>query len=131
MRVTVISCSVALPEISGSSQVSEVIEVARPRYHFASDAPVHFTRAPYINPDLGVGTHVTRFISLAPFGIPKQKALTALQLVPADQMDPQVLHAIPPDSTTYPYPTRSVAGVKRAYIVEVSCRREDDYPWKN
>lgn len=110
---------VALPEISGSDYVSEVVKTARPRYHFSSDAPVHFTRAPYINPDLGAGTHVTRFISLAPFGIPKQKAMTALQLVPADKMNPQVLHAIPPESTRYPYPTRAIAGIKRAHAEEV------------
>lgn len=112
-------CVAALPEISGSQPVCDVAAITRPRYHFVSDIPVFFTRAPYINPDLGAGSHATRFISLAPYGIPNQKSLTALQLVPADQMDPKDRHALPVDSTQFPYQYKKVTSSKRPLEEEV------------
>ncbi|GMH33389.1 hypothetical protein BSKO_01223 [Bryopsis sp. KO-2023] len=107
-----------LPEINGSGPISEVAAMVRPRYHIASDAPVHFPRPPYVNPDLGAGSHVTRFISLSPLGIPKQKPLIALQLTSAADMDPQMLHMLPPDSTDFPYGPKTLRNPKRALETE-------------
>lgn len=120
MKVADIFCLVpALPEISGSRAVSDVAALTRPRYHFVSDAPVYYSRAPYENPDLGAGSHVTRFISLAASGIPNQKSLIALQLVPADEMDPEDRHGLPDDSTRYPYQKTTAKANKRNFEEEV------------
>ena len=79
-----------------SSQVAEVATVARPRYHFAGSKNTFYARPPYTNPDLGAGSHVTRFIGLAAVGnAAKQKSLHALGLTPASQMDLKTLQQKP------------------------------------
>lgn len=59
----------ALPDSapkSGSFHAAELAAAARPRYHIAAGADAFFARQPYLNKDLGVGAHVTRFLALAP-----------------------------------------------------------------
>ena len=50
--------------------VSELVALARPRYHLAAGAPQYYTRLPYVNKDLGAGVRVTRFIGIAPLNNP-------------------------------------------------------------
>lgn len=81
---------------AGSAPVAEVAAVARPRYHFAGTKNAFYTRPPYTNPDLGAGSHVTRFIGLAGVGnVAKQKWLHALGLLPAADMDVAALQQKP------------------------------------
>lgn len=76
--------------------MAEVAALARPRYHFAGTKNTFYARPPYTNPDLGAGTHVTRFIGLAAVGnVAKQKSLHALGLVPAADMDVEALQQKP------------------------------------
>lgn len=57
-----------------------------------------------MNKDLGAGAHATRFIGLAPVGNPnKQKALHALGMTPAVDMDQKALTARPEGSSDSPY----------------------------
>ena len=78
------------------ARVAEVAALARPRYHFAGIKNTFYLRDPYINPDLGAGSHVTRFIALAAVGnVAKQKWLHALGLLPAAHMDVQALQQKP------------------------------------
>ena len=44
---------------------AELALAVRPRYHVAGGKQVFYARSPYLNSDLGAGSHVTRFISLA------------------------------------------------------------------
>lgn len=76
--------------------MAEVAALARPRYHFAGTKNTFYARPPYTNPDLGAGSHVTRFIGLAGVGnVAKQKWLHALGLLPAADMDVAALQQKP------------------------------------
>lgn len=76
--------------------MAEIAALARPRYHFAGTKNTFYARPPYTNPDLGAGSHVTRFIGLAGVGnVAKQKWLHALGLLPAADMDVAVLQQKP------------------------------------
>lgn len=86
----------AAPWLAGSGPVAEVAALARPRYHFAGSKNTFYARPPYTNPDLGAGSHVTRFIGLAGVGnMAKQKWLHALGLIPAAHMDVAALQQKP------------------------------------
>ncbi len=88
----------------GSEPCSELAVAVRPRYHIASGEHLFYTRAPYLNPDLGAGTLATRFICLGNVGNTlKQKWLHALGVVPASQMTPEELSTSPPGATKSPY----------------------------
>lgn len=50
--------------VAGSAAGREVATLARPRYQIAAGKGVFFARPPYLNADLGAGSHATRFISL-------------------------------------------------------------------
>ena len=81
--------------------MAEIAALARPRYHFAGTKNTFYARPPYSNPDLGAGTHVTRFIGLAAVGnVAKQKSLHALELVPASEMHIDTLQQKP--EVSYP-----------------------------
>ena len=81
---------------AGSGPVAEIAALVRPRYHFAGTKNTFYARPPYSNPDLGAGSHVTRFIGLAAVGnVAKQKSLHALGLVPAAEMDMETLQQKP------------------------------------
>lgn len=76
--------------------MAEIAALARPRYHFAGTKNTFYARPPYTNPDLGAGSHVTRFIGLAGVGnVAKQKWLHALGLLPAADMDVAALQQKP------------------------------------
>ena len=82
--------------LTGSSHIAELAALARPRYHFAGSKNTFYARPPYLNADLGAGSHVTRFIGLACVGnVAKQKSLHALGLTPAAQMDLEALQQKP------------------------------------
>lgn len=53
----------ALP--AGSAIAAGLAVAARPRYHIAAGQHLFYARPPYINADLGAGSHVTRFVGLA------------------------------------------------------------------
>ena len=94
--------------------LDELADLTRPRYHICSGEGVFYARAPYQNPDRGVGSHVTRFISLAPVGnAAKEKSLHALKLVPMALMELDVLMAKPADTTPFPYGKKAQAPQKR------------------
>lgn len=81
---------------TGSTHIAELAALARPRYHFAGSKNTFYARPPYLNADLGAGSHVTRFIGLACVGnVAKQKSLHALGLTPAAQMDLETLQQKP------------------------------------
>jgi diadenosine tetraphosphate (Ap4A) HIT family hydrolase len=100
---------------AGSEPCADVALFARPRYHFAAEQSVFYARQPYLNANLGAGSHVTRFIALGAVGNTlKQKWLHALGLVPAAEMDQETLTAVPAGTTSCPYEGRGVtAGIKR------------------
>ncbi|PSC76403.1 Zinc finger CCCH domain-containing 64 [Micractinium conductrix] len=98
-------------KLDGSTVCAEVAMACRPRYHIAAGKHAFYARPPYINKDLGAGSHVTRFIALAGVGVSKQKWLHALALTPAAQMTPEQLTVIPEGSTPCPY---EIASKKRA-----------------
>ncbi|KAH7619036.1 hypothetical protein Ndes2526B_g05985 [Nannochloris sp. 'desiccata'] len=88
----------------GSEACAELAVAVRPRYHIAGGEHFFYTRAPYLNPDLGAGTLATRFISLGNVGnTTKQKWLHALGVVPASQMTPEELSTSPQGATKSPY----------------------------
>jgi len=98
-----------------SPHAAELAVLARPRYHFTtatssssscsnSDKGVFYARQPYLNKNLGAGSHVTRLIALGDVGNKnKQKWLHALALTPANEMSAEVLHAVPAGTTPCPY----------------------------
>eukprot|EP00210_Caulerpa_lentillifera_P001468 g1409.t1 len=88
---------------AGSPYISTLLSVIRPRYHFTSQPPLFFSRSPYKNPDLGAGSHVTRFTSLCPFATGKKQNLFALCLTPAQHMSHEKLLEIPTDATEFPF----------------------------
>ncbi|GIL82920.1 hypothetical protein Vretifemale_11824 [Volvox reticuliferus] len=95
------------PDASGSDVVSELVDLARPRYHIAGGEVIHYTRPPFFHRDLGAGIRVTRFVGLAPQGHPsKAKALHALSLVPAANMEPEALSVVPEGCTPSPFELR-------------------------
>ncbi|GIL82924.1 hypothetical protein Vretimale_8428 [Volvox reticuliferus] len=95
------------PNASGSDVVSELVDLARPRYHIAGGEVIHYTRPPFSHRDLGAGIRVTRFVGLAPQGHPsKAKALHALSLVPAANMEPEALSVVPEGCTPSPFELR-------------------------
>lgn len=100
-------------ELKGNGPCSEIAVITRPRYHFAAGHNLFYARLPYLNPDIGTGSHATRFISLGEVGnADKQKWLHALQLVPASEMTEESLKSVPPGTTESPYEYKG-AGVKR------------------
>jgi len=97
----------------GSAAVARLAEELRPRYHIAGGP--FWQRNPYLNRDMGTGSHVTRFISLAEVDNgKKQRSLHALGVTPAAEMSHEALTQRPADTTASPYD----ASLKRA--------REDD-----
>lgn len=106
-------------DICASVPCKELAVLSRPRYHFAAGQKIFFARIPYTNPDIGTGSHVTRFISLGDVGnAAKQKWLHALQLVPASQMSEESFRSIPPGSTKSPYVQSPVDSRKRPLQAE-------------
>ncbi|GLI67306.1 hypothetical protein VaNZ11_011492 [Volvox africanus] len=95
------------PNASGSDVVSELVDLARPRYHIAGGEAIHYTRPPFSHRDLGAGIRVTRFVGLAPQRHPsKAKALHALGMVPAANMEPEALSVVPEGCTPSPFELR-------------------------
>eukprot|EP00884_Botryococcus_braunii_P002535 jgi/Botrbrau1/12282/Bobra.0323s0022.2 len=123
----------ALPQAldpSGSAIVADLVTKIRPRYHVAAGKPYFFARQPYLNADLGAGSHVTRFIGLAKVGNEsKQKSLHALALVPASQMDVKELQQKPADTTAIPFET--TAGKKRHFPTDDSNLGVQDWRWED
>jgi hypothetical protein len=104
---------------AGSAAVAEVVQACRPRYHIAASPDLFHQRPPYMNRDLGVGAHATRFISLAAVGnAAKAKWVHALGLEPAAKMSQEELGTKPEGATASPYMLAS--GTKRQ--VRVACR---------
>ena len=100
----------------GSTVVATLAQTARPRYHVAACSDLFHQRAPYMNRDLGTGSHATRFISLAAVGnAAKAKWAHALQLAPCGRMPAADLTAKPADATASPYSLGAAA--KRAVRV--------------
>lgn len=96
----------------GSSVVATLAQAARPRYHISTTPEVFYQRPPYMNPDRGVGSHATRFISLGTVGnSAKAKWIHALALMPASTMSAADICAVPEQSTQSPYLARG--GQKR------------------
>ncbi len=60
------------PASSGSNVVSELVALARPRYHVAGGEALHYVRPPFAHRDLGAGIRVTRFVGLAPLNHPSK-----------------------------------------------------------
>eukprot|EP00208_Stichococcus_sp_RCC1054_P002085 CAMPEP_0206146064 /NCGR_PEP_ID=MMETSP1473-20131121/29358_1 /ASSEMBLY_ACC=CAM_ASM_001109 /TAXON_ID=1461547 /ORGANISM="Stichococcus sp, Strain RCC1054" /LENGTH=638 /DNA_ID=CAMNT_0053542501 /DNA_START=442 /DNA_END=2358 /DNA_ORIENTATION=+ len=88
----------------GSEPLSAIAVAIRPRYHVCGGRGVFWARLPYMNKDLGAGSHATRFIALAAVGnAAKQKSLHALGMVPAAHMDASALNARPEGATGSPY----------------------------
>lgn len=88
----------------GCQPVTDLLKICRPRYLASGCSAEFYARPPYANPDLGLGSHVTRFVALAATGNAlKAKSLHALQLVPAGLMTPEQLGERPSDTTPYPY----------------------------
>ena len=89
-----------------------------------------FTRLPYANPDLGAGSHVTRFIGLGGVGNPiGARYLHALGLVPSGAMSRQAFLKQPPNTTPFPYsedknPRNAHSGTKRGST------EEDNQSWR-
>lgn len=52
--------------------VSELVALARPRYHVAGGEALHYVRPPFAHKDLGAGIRVTRFVGLAPLNHPSK-----------------------------------------------------------
>ncbi|GLC41621.1 hypothetical protein PLESTB_000695700 [Pleodorina starrii] len=95
------------PASSGSNVVSELVALARPRYHIAGGEALHYARPPFSHRDLGAGIRVTRFVGLAPAGHPgKAKSLHALGLVPAAVMEPESLSLAPEGCAPSPFELR-------------------------
>lgn len=114
----------------GIAVLADIASLARPRYHFAGGQQVFYDRAPYINPDLGAGSHVTRFVSLADVGNnSKQKWLHALALKPASQMEPEALSAVPAGSTGFPFSSQAIQAGKRS-IMETSELGAQTWRWQ-
>ena len=90
----------------------------------------YFTRLPYANPDLGAGSHVTRFIGLGGVGNPiGARYLHALGLVPSGAMSRQAFLKQPPNTTPFPYsedknPRNAHSGTKRGST------EEDNQSWR-
>ncbi|KAG2442256.1 hypothetical protein HYH02_009740 [Chlamydomonas schloesseri] len=95
------------PASSGSNIVSELVTLARPRYHIAGGEQLAYARPPFSHRDLGAGQRVTRFVGLAPMAHPgKAKSLHALGLTPAAAMEPEALSAVPEGCTPSPFELR-------------------------
>ena len=95
-----------LDTASESSIVAEIAQAARPRYHVSATRGPFYARQPYINPDLGAGSHATRFLSCGAVGnANKAKWLHALGMKPAAMMAMEELQAQPADATPSPYRT--------------------------
>ena len=93
-----------LTSISGSSDVKKLAMLLRPRYHFSAVEGQFYARAPYSNPDLGTGSHATRFIGLGDVGNESNsKYLHALGLKPATTMSRDVFLTKPANITAFPY----------------------------
>lgn len=120
----------AMPNHKGSSLVAaELALIARPRYHIAAGFQTFYTRPPYLNPDLGAGSHATRFIALGNVGnTKKQKWLHALSLTPASEMSPEVLQTAPPGTTPCPY---HVSDRKRPMFDEGDTLDTQEWRWQN
>ncbi|KAK9811513.1 hypothetical protein WJX72_005124 [[Myrmecia] bisecta] len=119
----------ALTDHSGSKTVSELALSVRPRYHVAGSKPVFFARLPYMNRDLGVGAHASRFVGLAAVGnADKQKSLHALALVPAADMVLAALTQKPEGCTASPY--ENAVGGKRQHAEDENLG-EQSWRWQD
>ncbi|EWM24593.1 cwf19-like protein 1 [Nannochloropsis gaditana] len=102
---------------TGSSTVADLAVVLRPRYHFAARPGIYFQRPPYKNhaskPKSKL-SHVTRFLSLAPASVAKEKArkwLHAISIEPIPYMTLAALVDEPADVTESPYSVFRTAGM--------------------
>lgn len=108
---------------AGRQDCAEIAMAARPRYHVSSSPSLFYQRAPYVNPDVGAGKPITRFISCAAVGnASKAKWLHALGLKPVAQMTEEELQAQPADCTTSPY----LSGSKKHTLQE----SDDGQSWR-
>lgn len=115
----------------GIAVLAEIVSLARPRYHFAGGQRIFYARVPYVNPDLGAGSHATRFVSLADVGnASKQKWLHALALTPASKMEPEALSTIPPGSTGFPFSENAIQAGKRS-LTEASELGAQTWRWQD
>ncbi|CAM1328174.1 CWF19L1 (predicted) [Pycnogonum litorale] len=90
----------------GSSVVSYVAKMLKPRYHFVSYNDILYERQPYRNHQVLAedAQHVTRFISLSSLGnTSKKKWLYAFSITPLVLMDKSELRLQPPDVSEMPY----------------------------
>ena len=116
----------ALASVRGTQGPRRLACAFRPRYHVSGSAGRFWARVPYANPDLGAGSHVTRFIGLGCVGNKaKQKYLHALGLKPAAAMDREAFLAAPPNTTAFPYAQAPRAAAKRGRGDE-----EDGQSWR-
>ncbi|QDZ24133.1 Cwfj-like protein [Chloropicon primus] len=120
----------SLSRIRGSPVCRKLACTFRPRYHIAACEGKFFARLPYANPDLGAGSHVTRFISLGSVANPGgDKYLHALGLKPSSSMPREAFLANPANTTPFPYQNDqdrdSHPGMKRGRGSE-----EDGQAWR-
>lgn len=113
--------------------VAVLAQKARPRYHIAAAPQLFHQRAPYMNQDLGTGSHATRFISLASVGnAAKAKWAHALQLTPCERMSAAELTAKPADATASPYTAPAAKRpVRRCYLPCPASRMQRFQPSNN
>jgi len=96
-------------EIEGppsSALVSLIAATLKPRYHLTHCADNFFERTPYRNHQVlqGQQEHVSRFLSLAPFGNSRgEKAIYAISLQPISSMSHDELVKQPDNVTEFPY----------------------------
>jgi hypothetical protein len=115
--------------------VTDLAKAVRPRYHIAGCSPAFYARPPYLNPDLGLGSHVTRFVSLAATGnAAKQKSLHALAVTPAAVMSAEQLRERPADTTAFPFPQEKSEDDKmdrkRAALEKAAGQGLGDQQWR-
>lgn len=126
---------VAAPPTSGaagSEALARLVVLTRPRYHICAGRGLFWARAPYMNKDLGAGSHATRFVALAAVGnAEKQKSLHALALVPADKMDRAVLTATPDGATGSPYDVAAAARKRSHDQIHDQALGAQDWRWQD
>ena len=90
--------------VAGCYRTQNLAVLLRPRYHISASAGQFYARPPYSNPDLGAGSHATRFIGLGKVGNDAGvKYLHALGLKPASTMAREAFLSKPSNVTPFPY----------------------------
>jgi len=116
----------------GSSIVSRIALLSRPRYHFAGLHGEHYERVPYRNHQSGaeMARHVTRFISLAKVGNKeKKKWLYAFSILPLNNMERGELVAQPAGVTDIPFTPQHIeiqGEKKQQFFYDMNAKAEDD-----